>query len=71
MEKKCVICHILLDIACVAPGCPGHHNESVGDTCAYCATHERDTGFFLRNLPPSIMSSLEDFEPDLDDTYKE
>jgi hypothetical protein len=46
MEKQCVLCHILLDIACVAPGCPGHHNESVGDTCAYCATHERDAGFF-------------------------
>jgi hypothetical protein len=66
MEKKCAICGILLDIPCLAPTCPGHHNESVGNICAYCAANEREDVLLLRNFCPSILSSLEDFEPDLD-----
>ena len=67
MEKKCAICGILLDMPCPAFACPGHRNESVGELCAYCATNERDEVLSLRNLSPSLVSSLEDFEPDLDD----
>ena len=67
MQKKCTICGILLDIPCTTLACPGHHNESVGDECAYCATNEREDVLFLRHLSPSLLSSLEDFEPDLDD----
>ena len=67
MEKKCTICCILLDVPCVTLACPGHHNESVGDICAYCAANEREEVLFLRNLSPGLLSSLEDFEPDLDD----
>ena len=43
------------------------YNESVGDRCAYCATNERDAVLFLRQSAVSIVSSLEDFAPDLDD----
>jgi hypothetical protein len=68
MPKKCAICAILLDIPCVTVACPGHRNESVGDVCAYCVANEREDGLSLRNLSPSLVSSLEDFEPDLDDT---
>jgi hypothetical protein len=52
---------------CPAFACPGHRNESVGELCAYWATNERDEVLSLRNLSPSLVSSLEDFEPDLDD----
>ena len=67
MQKKCAICGILLDIPCTTPACPGHRNESVGDICAYCAANEREEVLFLRNSAVSILSSLEDFELDLDD----
>jgi len=67
MPKKCAMCGILLDIPCPAFACPGHRNESVGDRCAYCATNERDEVLFLRQSAVSIVSSLEDFAPDLDD----
>jgi hypothetical protein len=67
MPKKCAICAILLDIPCVTVACPGHHNESVGDMCAYCVANEREEVLSLRNLSPSLVSSLEDFELDLDD----
>jgi hypothetical protein len=66
MEKKCAICSILLDVLCTASGCPGHRNESVGDICAYCAANEREEVLLLRNLAPSLVSSLAGFEPDLD-----
>ena len=66
MENKCTTCGILFDIPCVASACPGHHNERVGDICAYCDANERDGVLLLRNLAPSILSSLEDFEPDLE-----
>ena len=42
MHKKCLTCSILLDIPCVTLGCPGHHNERVGEVCASCAAHERE-----------------------------
>jgi hypothetical protein len=67
MPKKCAICAILLDIPCMTVACPGHHNESVGDMCAYCVANEREEVLSLRNLSPSLVSSLEDFELDLDD----
>lgn len=67
MAKKCAICTILLDVPCPHPLCPGHHNESVGDMCAYCASNEREEVPFSAYLTPSLWSSLEDFEPDLDD----
>jgi hypothetical protein len=63
---KCAICGILLDVPCVTSACPGHRNESVGDICAYCVANEREDGRFLRTLAPSVFSTLEDFEPDLD-----
>ena len=31
MHKKCLTCSLLLDIPCVTLGCPGHHNERVGE----------------------------------------
>lgn len=68
MRKKCTICSILLDIPCITLACPGHHNESVGDVCAYCARNEREDVLFFRNLFPSMLSNLEDFEPGLDGT---
>ena len=52
---------------CPAFACPGHLNERVGELCAYCATNERDEVLSLRHLSPSLVSSLEDFDPDLDD----
>jgi len=67
MPKKCAICAILLDIPCVTVACPGHRNESVGDVCAYCVANEREDVLSLRNLSPSLVSSLEDCEPDWDD----
>ena len=67
MQKKCAICAILLDIPCPAFACPGHRNESVGERCAYWATNEREEVLFLRHAAVSILSSLEDFAPDLDD----
>ena len=66
MEKKCVLCHILLDVLCAAPGCPGHRNESVGEMCAYCADHQQEEVRILRNLAASLASSLGNFESDLD-----
>ena len=67
MPKKCRNCSILLDIPCVTLGCPGHHNESVGEVCAYCAANEREAAFFFDNLASCIVSSLEDGEPDVED----
>ena len=66
MQNKCAICGILLDMPCRAFACPGHRNESVGDMCAYCATNEREEVLSLRNSAVSILSSIEDFEPDVD-----
>lgn len=58
MQKKCAICDILLDVACANPACAGHHNESMGDVCVYCATNERENMLFLRTLSHLLLSSL-------------
>jgi len=60
MEKKCAICDILLDVPCPHPGCAGHHNESWGDMCVYCATNERENRDYLRKFSSFCMSSLAD-----------
>jgi hypothetical protein len=67
MEPKCTVCGILVDVPCMVPGCPGHRNESVGDRCAYCAANERQEVPFLRDVVPSMFSTLGDFEPDLEE----
>ena len=60
MLKKCVACDILLDVPCPNAACRGHHNESVGDLCVYCATNEREHLPFLRTLSDLLPSSLAD-----------
>jgi hypothetical protein len=67
LETKCTVCGILLDVPCMVPGCPGHRNASVGDLCAYCAANARQEVPCLREMIPSLFSTLGDFEPDLDD----
>jgi len=67
MQQKCSICDILLDVPCSNPLCEGHHNESCGELCRYCATNERQDLPFLRNLVSCLVSSLEDCEIDLND----
>ena len=58
MEKKCAMCDILLDVPCAHPGCAGHHNESRGDVCVYCATNERENIESLRTCSRFWMSSV-------------
>jgi len=60
MQKKCAICDILLDVACANPACAGHHNESMGDVCVYCATNERENLDYLRKFSSFFASSLKD-----------
>ena len=60
MEKKCAMCHILLDVACPHPACAGHQNESVGDLCLYCATNERENMAYVRKASGFLASSLAD-----------
>ncbi len=60
MAKKCASCGILLDVPCTNPACDGHHNESVGEVCAYCATNERAHLRSLRTLASPLFSSLYD-----------
>ena len=60
MEKKCAMCHILLDVACPHPACAGHQNDSVGDLCLYCATSERENMDYVRKASGFLASSLED-----------
>lgn len=67
MEAKCTVCGMLLDVPCMVLGCPGHRNESVGDRCAYCAANDRQEVPCLREVVPSIVSTLGDFEPDLEE----
>jgi hypothetical protein len=57
MAKKCATCHILLDVPCTNPACDGHHNDSVGEVCVYCATNERA---HLRQLASPLVSTLYD-----------
>ena len=60
MAKKCAKCHILLDVPCTNPACDGHHNESVGEVCVYCATSERAHMRNLRKLASPLVSTLYD-----------
>jgi len=60
MEKKCARCDIRLDVACANPVCAGHHNESTGDVCVYCATNERENMDYLRTCARFLASSLAD-----------
>jgi hypothetical protein len=72
MPEKCVSCGIRLDVPCTNPACAGHHNESLGEVCVYCATNERENRRFVRELPTLFPSSLytiaygEDGEDELD-----
>ena len=60
MQKKCMACDILLDVPCSNAVCGGHHNESRGDLCVYCATNEREKMLFVRTLSHFFLSSLAD-----------
>ena len=59
-QRKCARCGVLLDVACSHEGCPGHHNERLGDVCRYCATNERETSLHLRDLSLRFLSTLAD-----------
>ena len=61
MANKCARCSILLDVPCPNPACDGHHNESVGEVCVYCATNERTHLRDLRQLSSPIVSTLYEF----------
>ena len=63
LPKKCANCGIRLNVPCMNPACEGHHNESRGDVCVYCATNERTRMDSLRKLPSLICSSLYDIGP--------
>ena len=67
MEKKCVICGIILNVPCVNPACNGHQNESLGDICIFCATNQREEPLHFRNLQSLISSSLRDVDIDDDE----
>jgi hypothetical protein len=60
MGKKCASCKIFLDVPCTNPACDGHHNESIGDICAYCATNERGKTLFSREVATLFFSALAD-----------
>jgi len=60
MAKKCISCGIILDVPCTNVECDGHHNESVGDRCVYCATDERRKTHFARGVSTFFSSSLGD-----------
>jgi len=64
MQKKCATCDILLDVPCANSACDGHHNESIGDLCVYCATNERENMLYLRKFANFFVSSLADMEGD-------
>jgi len=64
MEKKCVLCDILLDVPCTHPGCAGHHNDSRGDVCVYCATNERENMDYLRMCASFCRASLAEMGSD-------
>src|SRR5262249_33437641 len=56
--EKCLSCHIVLDCLCPKPLCPGHYNESQGDLCAYCATHQRDAWLQHPDWLDGVVSTL-------------
>ena len=67
MQQNCASCDILLDVPCSNLLCAGHHNESCGELCRYCATNERQDLPGLRNRVACLASSLEDCDIDLND----
>ena len=58
--KKCAHCGIILDVPCTNPACDGHHNDSMGDVCVYCATNERTRMGSLRKSSSLLVSCLYD-----------
>ena len=64
MDKKCTSCGIVLDIPCLNPACAGHHNDSVGDLCRFCATNQREEPFLIGDVPCLLFSSLGDLDVD-------
>ena len=58
--RKCARCGVLLDVACTHEGCPGHHNDRLGNVCRYCATNERETRLHLHDLSHLFLSTLAD-----------
>jgi hypothetical protein len=60
MSKKCAHCGIRLDVPCTNPACDGHHNDSMGDVCVYCATDERTRLGSLRKSSSPLVSCLSD-----------
>jgi hypothetical protein len=67
MPKKCTICEIILDMPCLNPACAGHHNESLGDRCQYCATNQRAAPLYSREVPGLFPSSLAELKDDVED----
>jgi hypothetical protein len=65
--KKCPSCEIILDMPCLNPACAGHHNESMGDMCRYCATNQRAEPLYSREVPGLFFSSLADLQGDVQD----
>ena len=60
--KNCLICHIVLDLPCPNPVCPGHQNASIGDLCRYCATNQRDAALHNDEKLDLFVSSVGEME---------
>jgi hypothetical protein len=60
--QKCTHCRIVLDQPCPNPICPGHHSDSVGDLCRYCATNQRDAPLHPDAMLDCFFSSLGDLD---------
>jgi hypothetical protein len=65
--KKCTICGIILNVPCLNPLCPGHHNTTTGDICAYCATNQREKPLHVPTSHGLLQSGLGDVHADMDD----
>jgi len=67
VPKQCTICGIILNVPCLSPLCPGHHNESTGDICEYCATNQREKPLHVPTSHGLLQSGLGDVHADMDD----
>ena len=67
VPKRCTICGIILNVPCLSPLCPGHHNASTGDICAYCATNQREKPLHVPASHGLLQSGLGDVHADMDD----
>ena len=67
VPKQCTLCGIILNVPCLNPHCPGHHNASTGDICAYCATNQREKRLHVPASHGLLQSSLDDVSADMDD----